>query len=82
MNRALALWVGKVDEPPSFTQQEAVDELDRSKGYWVEFWSVEPSGDIEADMARGEAYAKEAITYNFYHDGYLELVLFCICRKL
>jgi hypothetical protein len=82
MNRALALHIGWLDELPSFSQSMAVNEQNRSEGAWTEFWSVEPSGDKDTDIARGEAYARECLRFDFYQPGWLDLTVLCICRKL
>jgi hypothetical protein len=82
MNKNLALWVGWCEELPSFSRRMPVNECNRSEGAWTEFWSVEPSGDRDTDIARGEAYARECLRFDFYNPGWLDLIMFCICRKL
>jgi hypothetical protein len=51
---------------------------------WIDFWAVEPCSDAEADYARGQKYAEEAIWHvrTTGQPAFIECVLIFIGIKL
>jgi hypothetical protein len=54
------LVVDKITHLPSFCAF-AFKEDDPRGPAWIDFWAVEPCGNADADYARGQKYADEAI---------------------
>jgi hypothetical protein len=77
------LLVDRTGDLPTFCQFAYQDE-NPSVVSWIDFWAVEPCSSIEADYARGQRYADEAICHvrTTGQPVFIECVLMFIGMKL
>ena len=75
--------VDKITHFPSFCAF-ALREDDPRAVAWIDFWAVEPCSDAEADYARGQKYADEALWHvrTTGQRAFIECVLIFIAIKL
>jgi hypothetical protein len=83
MGFANVLVVDKSAHFPSFCSF-TFREDDPSAVAWIDFWAVEPCSNAEADYARGQKYAEEAIWHvrTTRQPAFVECVLIFIGIKL
>jgi hypothetical protein len=77
------LVVDKITHYPSFCAF-AFREDDPHAVAWIDFWAVEPCSNADADYARGQKYADEAIWYvrTTGQPAFIECVLIFMGIKL
>jgi len=75
--------VDKITHFPSFCAF-TLREDDPHAVAWIDFWAVEPCSDADADYARGQRYADEAIWHvrTTGQPGFIECVLIFMGIKL